>query len=81
MELSCLAVGSRQTAKAIKPAGANEEGGVEFTGVICASLFLLTSVQLGEWGGGTAMLARATTPGRLVLFLWNRLLGTGRLLG
>ena len=28
-----------------------------------------------------AMLARAATPGRLVLFLWDWLLGTGRLLG
>ena len=44
LELGCLAMGSRQIAKAIKPTGANEKGGVEFVGVFCAGLFLLTSI-------------------------------------
>ena len=44
MELSCLAVGSRQTVEAIKPAGADGEGGVEFMDVFCVGLFPLTSV-------------------------------------
>ena len=44
MELSCLAVGPHKTAEAIKPAGANREGGVEFAGVFCVGLFLLASV-------------------------------------
>ena len=44
MDLGCLAVGSLQTAEAIKPTGANGEGGVEFTGVFCVGFFLLTSI-------------------------------------
>ena len=69
MELSCLTVGSRRTVKAIKPAGANGEGGVEFAGVFCVGLFPLTSILLNRWGGRMAMLVRATTSERLVLFL------------
>ena len=44
MELGCLTVGPRQTVEAIKPTGANGEGGVEFTGVFCVGLFQLASV-------------------------------------
>ena len=69
MELGCLAVEPHRTAEAIKPAGANGEGGVEFAGVFCAGLFLLASILHGKWRGVPAVLARAVTPGRLVLFL------------
>ena len=44
LELSCLTVGPHQTAEAIKPAEANGEGGVEFTGVFCVGLLLLTFI-------------------------------------
>ena len=43
-ELSCLTVGPHQTAEAIKPTGANGEGGVEFAGVFCAGLLPLMSI-------------------------------------
>ena len=36
------------TAEGIKPTGANGEGGVEFTGVFCVGLLLLT--LQAEWG-------------------------------
>ena len=45
MELSCLTVGPCWTAEAIKPAGANGKGEVEFAGVFCVVLFLLASME------------------------------------
>ena len=44
LELICLTVGPCWTVEAIKPTGANGEGGVEFAGVSCVGLLLLTFI-------------------------------------